>query len=220
MAHGVTKKILLGELYQFPVLENVGDFLLDKDMPVRHAVFLRAVCKKTDELVRADDTPWKRLLEHRLSKGLGNTSLLHPDAQRIPGAYHRWLVHTATIKAKKEKSAYWPDLPRQMRWHRIRQEVSTIGAKLVFLNEAPIHGGYHPEIANLEAKITFRKEKLESLITGKHHHLRRNKNMTDMVRSGEIIKDHILPRVKMLVETYRLPKKPRKAKIVVTEIED
>lgn len=218
MAHGVTKKILLGELYQFPVLENVGDFLVDKDIPVRHAVFLRAVCKKTDEIIRADDTTWKRLLEHRLSKGLGNTTSLRPEARRIPGAYHRWLVHTATIKSKKEKSAYWPNLSRQKRWHRIRQEVTVLGARLVYRNEVPNNGGYHYQIATLEAlqaKIDYRTEMMESLVAGKHQHLRRNKNMTEMVRSGEIIKDYILPRVKVLVDAHRLPKKPKVAAVAV-----
>jgi hypothetical protein len=212
MAHAVTRKVLLGEVHQFPILDQVGDFLVDKEMPVRHAVFLRAVCKKTDEAIRAEDSVWKRLLAHRLERGLGKTTTLRPEAKHITGAYDRWLVHTATVKSMKEKTAYWPSDAVQYRWHAMKKEVAILRAKHTFLLEAPYQGMAHYAIVSLNAKISNKKDKMETLLTGGHDHLRRNKSMADMIESGEILSDEILPRVKFLVEANKPVKKARKPK--------
>jgi hypothetical protein len=53
-SQSLVKNVLFGKVYQFSILEHIGDFLLDKKIKVRHPLFLDAVCKM-----------WKRLLQHR-----------------------------------------------------------------------------------------------------------------------------------------------------------
>jgi len=206
----LVKKVLLGEVYQFPILEHIGDFLLDKKIKVRHPVFLRAVCKKTDEMIRSDDTVWKRLLKHRLSDGTNaEEKKLRPEAKRITGAYERWLVHTAHYKSVHEKKVYWPSIQKKLLFHKLKRDIGFFWVELSYIRERESLLGNNPNqlMFRIHSKIKRRNKKIQDLVSGGHRHFK-NRSLSCMVESGKVLQGSILPLVQGLVEASKIPRKP------------
>lgn len=204
----VTRRILQGEMYQFPVMELIGTFLSKNRSPV----FLREVCKKTDEMLRSEDVVWRRLLSERCDREGG---ALRSETKRITGAYERWLVHTAMVKSKMEKKVYWPSVTTQLRWHRMRKDICILRAKREFvINTKPEDGSTHHKISTLTHQILSLQDKMKETVSGGHKHHRR-KTMMDMLESGKILRHNILPLVSSLVESSKPAKKPRKKPTLV-----
>lgn len=209
-SQSLVKKVLLGEVYQFPILEHIGDFLLDKKIKVRHPLFLRAVCKKTDEMIRSDDTVWKRLLQHRLSAGTdGEKKKLRPEAKRITGAYERWLVHTAFFKSVHEKKVYWPSIQKKLLFHKLNRDIGFFSTKYYYVRDTASVLGNNPNqlMSSIYSKIKRHNKKIKDLVSGGHRHFQ-DRSLPCMVESGKILKDSILPLVKGLVEASKTPRKP------------
>jgi len=210
MAHMVARRILLGEMYQFPVLEQIGAFLVKDVNPVPHPVFLREVCKTTDRIFRSDDIVWKRLLKAQLGRQEG--SALRTEAKRITGAYERWLVHTALLKSRREKAVYWPSVANQLRWYRLYQDICILRARRDYLRNTQVLGGGNvtttSKISGITHKIISLQKKMRETVSGGHvHHYR--KSMNEMLESGKVLRDSILPLVSSLVETTKRPRKSR-----------
>lgn len=202
----VTRRILLGEMHQFPILHEIGQFLGDT-----YPVQLRVLCKATDAFIRQEDSYWKNKLHQHVSTGKGGRVLNgknvpRKEAEVFTSSYDRWLVHVTLSKTLREKKAYWPSLKTIVQWRNCNKSLKENKALLLWERSKP---GIH-SAADVNRRILLRnklkkdRNKIDQLRDwGGFCHLRHITTMEDIVESGRILKDLLLPRVQAMIAKHK-----------------